>query len=354
MERLGYHPPLDGIRGVAILLVLAFHAGVLPGGFLGVDAFFVLSGFLITALLFAEWETNGAISLRGFYARRARRLFPALGALLAATLALLLLGYSAGVIGSGGLFVGLRNVAFGAFYVTNFAEAAGLELAPLSHLWSLAAEEQFYIVWPLVLLACLRRRVRPEALCAWLGVAAILVAANRTASSALGVSSDWLLASPFTRSDPIIVGCIAGILYSAGLTPARFASFALVPFAAVATVVAVVAAAYPWERAAYVVGLVPLEVAVAVVILFVVEQRGARLAILLAFSPLVLIGKISYSLYLWHPLFMRESLSTSGLVIAVALTFATAVASYHFVERRFRRSRPREEPAPASLVRASA
>ena len=353
MGRLGYHPPLDGLRGVAILLVLAFHAGALPGGFLGVDAFFVLSGFLITALLLAEWDADGAISLRGFYARRARRLFPALGALLAATLALLLLGYSGGVIGPGGLLVGLRNVAFGAFYVTNFAEAAGLELAPLSHLWSLAAEEQFYVVWPLVLLFCLRRRVRPGVLCAWLGVIALVVAANRATGAALGVSSDWLLASPFTRSDPIVVGCIAGILYSARLTPPRLVSSALVPFAAVATVGAVVAAAYPWERAAFVLGLVPFELAVALAILVVVERRGARLATLLAFSPLVLVGKISYSLYLWHPLFMRESLSTPGLVVAVALTFAAAVASYHLVEKRFRRSRPREEPQPASLVRVS-
>src|SRR3954469_19950995 len=153
-------PALDGVRGVAVAGVLAFHGGVaaLRGGFLGVDAFFVLSGYLITALLLGEERATGRIRLTGFWARRARRLLPALLVLLAAVLAV-----SRFLLPPDEL-PALRGDALAALlYVANwrllhrgggyFAETAAP--SPLQHTWSLAIEEQFYLVWPLLLVALL-------------------------------------------------------------------------------------------------------------------------------------------------------------------------------------------------------
>src|SRR5215218_2224965 len=151
---LPYSPGLDGLRAFAVIAVLLYHAGIswLPGGFLGVEVFFVLSGYLITALLLAEWRTKGSVDVKAFWMRRARRLLPALYLLIVATLA-----YA--VVFLPGEVAGLRNDALAAFgYVTNWYLVLGHESyfeavgrpSLLKHLWSLAVEEQFYLVWPLV------------------------------------------------------------------------------------------------------------------------------------------------------------------------------------------------------------
>ncbi len=147
-------PGLDGLRALAVVAVLLYHAGLpwIPGGFLGVEVFFVLSGYLITALLLAEWRARGYVSLRAFWLRRARRLLPALYLLIFATLAF-------AVFFLPGEVVGLRADALAAFgYVTNWYLVLGQESyfeavgrpSLLKHLWSLAVEEQFYLFWPLV------------------------------------------------------------------------------------------------------------------------------------------------------------------------------------------------------------
>ncbi len=152
--------PLDGLRGVAILLVVLRHYGLQTfpgGGIVGVDLFFVLSGFLITSLLLAEHRASGAIDLGHFYLRRALRLYPALYAMLA--LFLIVSAATGGRDGSslGRAFVG---AGFGSVYVYNWAAAAQVHLpAALGPLWTLSIEEQFYLVWPLVLLLVLRRRI---------------------------------------------------------------------------------------------------------------------------------------------------------------------------------------------------
>jgi hypothetical protein len=158
--QLTYTPALDGVRGVAVLAVVLYHAG-LPwagGGFLGVELFFVLSGFLITSLLLAEWRQTGGIGLRGFWGRRARRLLPALFALLAVVGAYYALaGPAAAVPGLRGdgiatlrYYANWHQIAAGSSYF-----AATGPVSPLTHTWSLAIEEQFYAVWPLVVLAAL-------------------------------------------------------------------------------------------------------------------------------------------------------------------------------------------------------
>src|SRR5438445_782010 len=153
MRQLRYEPSLDGIRGVAIALVMAGHAGVLRGGGLGVDLFFALSGFLITSLLLREWANDERIDLRAFYGRRARRLLPALALFLGALVAL-------GIAGGRGIKMS-EHAAIGALYVSNLVQAVAPQPGVFSHLRSLADEQQFYVLWPLALILLLRRKRSP-------------------------------------------------------------------------------------------------------------------------------------------------------------------------------------------------
>jgi len=209
--RLGYRPALDGIRAIAIVLVLGFHTGLLGGGFLGVDLFFVLSGFLITGLLVEEWDRYQEISLAGFYTRRMRRLFPALVLTL---------------VGVGVLYLALPGVNHGigywptvasvAAYSSNWLAAFGshgswASLGMLGHTWSLAIEEQFYLVWPIVVLVLLRRR--------WpAGPIIIALLAGAAASEALRwlVWMDSYSIGAYTRTDThadgLLLGCALGLL----------------------------------------------------------------------------------------------------------------------------------------------
>src|SRR4051812_8790504 len=173
--KLGRRPPLDGLRAVAILAVIGFHYGPtkVGGGYLGVDVFFVLSGFLITALLVQERENKGGISLPAFYLRRARRLLPALFIMLVAV----------AVYGaiyphrpeSAHLW---RDIAAAVFYVANWVHGLGhsLETGLLAHTWSLSVEEQFYLLWPATLVILLARRAsrRTIAIVVAIGIAASL------------------------------------------------------------------------------------------------------------------------------------------------------------------------------------
>ncbi|TMK82755.1 MAG: acyltransferase, partial [Actinobacteria bacterium] len=157
-RRSGYIPPipaLDGIRAIAVIAVLLYHADLLwaPGGFLGVEVFFVLSGFLITALLWSELVASGGLGFRGFWFRRARRLLPALFGLLLVTLAAFLIGWPHEIAAIRG------DVAAAFTYSSNwyligvnrsYFQTVGRP-SPFGHLWSLAIEEQFYLLWPLAL-----------------------------------------------------------------------------------------------------------------------------------------------------------------------------------------------------------
>lgn len=183
--RLGYRPELDGLRALAVTLVVLQHTGdflvsddgpklsggpLFPGGFLGVDLFFVLSGFLITTLLLEEHRDRGRISFTTFYERRALRLLPALGVLLAGTTIWV-------AVTADGLRAHLRGVLAAVFYVWNLAVAAGVDVGDFGHghLWSLAVEEQFYLVWPLLasgLVLVTARRPAMVVACCLLGAAA--------------------------------------------------------------------------------------------------------------------------------------------------------------------------------------
>lgn len=224
--RLGHRRWLDGLRGVAILLVLGSHFGLVRGGFLGVDVFFVLSGFLITTLLAEEWRRDRAIDLPRFYLRRALRLLPAYLALLAVCAAATAAGSPARRAD------GFREVLVAGAYVSNWPTLHQTALPRLGHTWSLAVEEQFYLAWPVVLLALLRSHARRGTVLAVVGGFALLSAGWRAALHATHapdepqVSLLRLYMGLDTRADALLIGCGVGLLAVWGWLPTgrRFAA----------------------------------------------------------------------------------------------------------------------------------
>lgn len=344
----GYRPALDGLRGVAIALVVSWHAFGWPArGFLGVHLFFVLSGFLITTLLLQEWRERGDVSLRSFYRRRALRLLPALAALLVVYTGLHLARSLASSEGHD-LSTALEGVLYSAFYVANVVQAAGVVLpVPLNHLWSLAAEEQFYVLWPFLLVLALRYRVRPGWVEAGLVAAVLLVVVERIRLALRDAPEERLYYAPDTTFDPILIGCLLGLWFVLGRGPAPLRSATLVRWL-VLPAVALVALPVFWTGPGWKPvqwsWVLPFALASALVIWAVATNRSRLLERALAFAPLVALGKISYSLYLWHPLVIWSGLRLLGIptAVGVALAVPVATASYLFVERPFLRRKRSE------------
>jgi peptidoglycan/LPS O-acetylase OafA/YrhL len=352
---LGHVPALDGVRGVAILLVLACHALAVPGGFLGVEVFFVLSGFLITTLLLEERQAHGQIRLGRFYVRRVRRLYPALAALLAAWLALAALGLTARPLAGeavGVLVAGtyLANAASGWLY--NLPEG-------LRHLWSLALEEQFYLLWPPLLVLALGKRLGPRALLPGLLAAALLVTVVRTGLSLSGTNVALLYESPATAGAGILVGCAAALLRLRGLPSVfggeRLGALGLASLAFLALLAwrgpgAVDRVYYTWLMAV-------VDAASFLLVLSVVTVPQALVARLCSFGWLAWCGRISYSLYLVHPVVLVVAVIDHqwlGPWRAIGVSFLIAAALHRFVEQPLRRGDPfhrlrrrRSAPAPA-------
>lgn len=331
--RLGHVPALDGVRGIAIALVVLAHSEIyahLPrwgiGFALGVDLFFVLSGFLITSLLLDEWAERGRVSLRGFYARRARRLLPALALIVAVFAAADLVLHPASATQT--IAYALLRMA----YLSNFLIA----FTPngvgggFNHLWSLASEEQFYLVWPLLLLFALRRKARARELLVILAITELLVNVERLLALEHGASWVRLWFAPDTHSDAIILGCAAAVVRSHQLfTVGRRTGI----FAAAVSVV-MLFVFRPQEPAMYPVVLPLFAVAAALFLLSVVNEEQSAQSRVLTCVPLGQLGAISYSLYLWHfPLL--EFFGIVGLPLAVA----ASIVSYVFVEKPLRRRR---------------
>jgi peptidoglycan/LPS O-acetylase OafA/YrhL len=357
-RRLGYQAALDGVRAFAILAVLAFHGGTrLTGGFIGVDVFFVLSGFLITTLLFQEWSDRGAVRLRGFYIRRARRLLPA----LFLTIGGVGLIYVADGALNHGISYPLQALA-AISYVGNWVIVINPRPSPLgllNHIWSLAVEEQFYILWPPILLVALRKHWSRERLAFLLLLAAAGSALLRATLWTVGVTQDLSVRSD-TRADGLLLGCALAAAWGTPLLKRVNAATGSVTLAIAAAVVLVVLASGPMERGwfQFTVGFPIVAICAAIVINHVVANNGSLLTRTLALPPLVWIGARSYGMYLFHLPIM--ALITERRVhlgfwptffLRIAVIFAAAALSYRFLESRFLR-KSRLPGAPAHVQRS--
>lgn len=351
-----YRPDIDGLRAVAVLSVVLFHAApaLLPGGFIGVDIFFVISGYLIGSIILGELDTR-TFSFAHFYARRVKRIFPALILMMAACYAF---GWF-NLLDTEFMALG-KHIAAGAGFVSNLAlwrEAgyfdASAATKPLLHLWSLGVEEQFYIVWPVLLWALYRLRINPL-----IGIVAIGLGSFAWNIVTVGVNPTADFYSPLTRFWELMIGCLLAYrhLYRHWQAPAGAARF-------------VVAPRIGGHRAADLRAWTGCALLVAGVALLRGDQAfpgwaallptlGAYLLIdspaawlnrrLLATRPMVGIGLISFPLYLWHwPLLAyarileSDTPAPSSRAAMVLAAFVLAWLTYYCVERPVRRTRSR-------------
>jgi peptidoglycan/LPS O-acetylase OafA/YrhL len=374
--RLPYMPGLDGLRALAVIAVLLYHAELawIPGGFLGVEIFFVISGYLITALLLAEWHESGRIELKKFWLRRARRLLPALYLLLVVCLAF-------AVVFLPGEVARLRGDVVAALgYVTNwylifghvsYFEAVGRP-SLLQHLWSLAVEEQFYLIWPPILalgLAIGATRLRQRRM---LTVALIGAVASAVAMGLLyapGVDPSRIYYGTDTRATGLLCGAALAFLWVPGdkhrPSEARHYGFELpgrgrlrrrwgwmapllfdiLGFAALGALVWLCLHLGEFEPFLYKGGFVLVGIATTATIMAVVSPYTLIGARLLGSAPLRWIGVRSYGIYLWHwPVFMvtRPDLDVPFggwrlLALRLIATVVLADLSYRFVETPIRR-----------------
>ena len=349
--RGGFRTDIEGLRAVAIIAVLVCHAGIpfLAGGYVGVDVFFVISGFLITGLLLREVERSNAISLAGFYARRAKRLLP-LSAILLVTVGILAIVIfspvraveTSGDIISSALYV--ANWHFAAQSVDYFAQEA--EPSPVLHLWSLAIEEQFYVVWPTLILAVTwfqRRRgasVRP-ALWATLGL--ILVGSFLLGVKLTNETPASAYFSTFGRAWELALG---GVLALLGTVRIRRGIAAAIGWAGL---VAIVYATFAFDASTPFPGVAALMPTLGTAALILAgssiysQAKGAP-AGPLSLGPVRYVGQISYSWYLWHWPFLVFAaaiwgpLSVAAGIAAVLVSLVPTVITHHLVEDPVRRS----------------
>jgi peptidoglycan/LPS O-acetylase OafA/YrhL/lysophospholipase L1-like esterase len=352
--RLRHMPALDGVRGAAVIAVILYHDGQtggateLVGGYLGVDLFFTLSGFLITSLLLREWADRGGVALGAFWSRRARRLLPAVLVLLAA-----IAGWAL-VFANDRVLDRIRDQALAALlYVANWQAiradvpyAAGtIDRSPLQHMWSLAIEEQFYVVWPLLVVGLLWWR--RGSLVVLLGVTVALAAASAAWMAAVyEPGDDRAYFGSDTRAASILVGAALAIVVARfGHVHDRTARIGV----EVAGFLGVAVLAVAWwsveQRSSglYHGGMLVCAIAGAAVIAAVAHPEAGPLGSVLALPVLRFFGIVSYGLYLWHwPVFVwmtddSTGLSGWGLTLArFAVTLGATLLSYRLVEQPIR------------------
>ena len=369
-------PGLDGMRALAVVAVLLYHAGLawMPGGFLGVEVFFVISGYLITALLVTEWRQRGRVDLAAFWMRRARRLLPALYLVVAVTLA-----YA--VVFLPGEVAGLRGDALSAFgYVTNwylifgnesYFEAMGRP-SLLRHLWSLAVEEQFYLLWPPVFALGVSLGARRWRLRRLMFVSLAVAGASALLMAALyapGIDPSRIYYGMDTRATGLLLGAALALFWRPGERRTREACARLrmqasrpagwfrrrwgwtrpalldaAGLAALAGLVALCLRLGEFQPILYKGGFVAVGLTTAVLVAVVAHPQARVGTLLLGWRPLRWVGERSYGIYLWHwPVFMvtRPGLDvplggTKLLILRLAVTVLLAHLSYRYVEQPIR------------------
>jgi peptidoglycan/LPS O-acetylase OafA/YrhL len=352
MRPMGNQPALDGVRAVSVMAVLLYHAGFgwMHGGFYGVEVFFVVSGFLITSLLLEERERNATTSLRGFWQRRARRLFPALATML------VLVGVWVALFGTAVQQSDLkRDYLPSIFYVANWAQILADvpyfgNVSPLRHVWSLAVEEQWYLLMPLVFVALLAWRTSHRRRAATLaGAAVAIIVLTWWAARAPELTADranFLYLSTPTRASGLLLGAAAAFVWR----PWRSAQAAEAKGGRALDALAVVTAlVLLWSfftgevfaRSTYRWHLPLVTISSLVLVLVVVHPASALARRAVSWRPLVEIGKRSYGLYLWSwPISVIVGAYTGSVtkfLWAMLLTAVVSEACYRFVETPVRK-----------------
>ncbi|HZQ56507.1 MAG TPA: acyltransferase family protein [Acidimicrobiales bacterium] len=356
-------PALDGVRGLAVAAVVAFHMGVhrVRGGLLGVDVFFVLSGYLITGLVLSEWRTTGDVSLARFWARRARRLLPAL------LLVLVVVAVASRWLLPADQLPAVRgDVLATLFYVANWHSvlahhgyfAAFAAPSPLLHTWSLAVEEQFYLLWPLGATIALRKLRSSRWLLA-ISIGGFVTSASLMATLSLaGIGTDRLYYGTDTRAQALFVGdALAGIMFAlgrdftgrrflAGPRTKRVPALGIAGLAGAASLTIFCLRVDGQSAWLYRGGFALFAVSVAAVIAAVVLQPRSLLARVVSARPLVQLGVISYGVYLWHwPVIVALTKARTGLSgaellwLRLAVTLVISLLSFHLLERPIREQR---------------
>jgi peptidoglycan/LPS O-acetylase OafA/YrhL len=329
-----YIGQLDGLRAIAVLLVVAHHAWTpeFSRGYVGVDVFFVISGFLITGILLREFESRGTIRFRRFYLRRAVRLYPAL-LLCAAVVAI------PGVILASSGWGHVKATAFAVLYLTPITrEIDSASAGVWSHTWSLGIEEMFYLVWPVVLLLALRAKLRPV-------VIAILATVAGAALLYVFADTDAHFLPSFMRAGGIFIGCaLALLVHQYG--PPRLPRFT--GWIALAVMLWVSLRPVPGLQIGGVVIVVVIATVLAIAS-FVAVRQSRTLAVVLGNPVMAYIGRISYELYLWHFVLLslgmwwagRDATMADVAWWAVPLSFGAAAATHALVTPLMGRLRKR-------------
>ena len=348
-NKLGYVPELDGVRGLAILFVLGNHiplgrlSSLLPGGFAGVDIFFVLSGFLITTLLVQEFDATGSINLRNFYTRRALRLGPALLAMLTVLCVFSFLLYDKSRAQGN-----CRDAFIALFYASNWVRVFSKnQLGLLAHTWSLSTEEQFYLLWPLILLALLKLTPRRHyvvivaagvTLLSWL--VNLYLAIHLPSTPRLMLDLCFRLDS---RAGTLMIGCILGVVLSSGMLSEHANAtiqkwLKVIAPLSLAVLVAFSILSYLVGHQFFYCGFGVLALLAAALIGDVMVSPRSMVKRVFAMKWLVWMGSISYGLYLWHwpILYGMHQFGFKGwtvVLVGLPLTFLFVVPSYYFMER---------------------
>ena len=354
-----YLPSIDSLRALAVLAVIIYHVDVnyLPGGFLGVDLFFVLSGYLISSLIIKEFRKTGTVNLYNFYIRRARRLLPAVYFMITVGLVVMVL-FNEVLLRKSHL-----DAIFGYIYSSNwwyifhkldYFDSFGAQ-SPFKHLWSLAIEEQFYMIFPLLFLLVNRKKKSKDGtyklnknfLYVVLGLILVSLIAHILLFDINNISRIYF--GTDTRAFSLLVGVVGAILYPmerlhTKVTPQQNMLYSVVSLVSIATLITVMIYTSEYNTLLYRGGFL----LVAILGLIVIISSGKQhtlMSRLLSFKPVVFIGKISYSLYLWHfpVLVLTTPVSEIGnpniffVILRIVLTFAVAIVSYVFVETPIRK-----------------
>ena len=354
-----YLPSIDSLRALAVLAVIIYHVDVnyLPGGFLGVDLFFVLSGYLISSLIIKEYKKTGSVNLYNFYLRRARRLLPAVYFMITVGLIIMVI-FNEVLLKKSHL-----DAVFGYIYSSNwwyifhkldYFDSFGSQ-SPFKHLWSLAIEEQFYMIFPLLFLLINSKKKGKDGtyklsnnfLYIVLGLIFVSLITHILLFDINNISRIYF--GTDTRAFSLLVGVVGAILYpmdklNTKITPQENIVYSVVSLISITTLITIMIYTSEYNTWLYRGGFLLVAI-LGIIIIISSGKQHTIMAKLLSFKPVVFIGKISYSLYLWHfpilvlttPVYEIGNPNNFYVILRVILTFIVAIISYVFVETPIRK-----------------